>query len=182
METPNQSLPHIDWEPVSNESFGFRSHALNRGTSTRLSYRPTVLSIILCLGLVGLGVAIFVQSFFVGPDEPGTALLVGGIVVSLFGLMMSFSAFAPRNFDKGQGRCTVGWSETVDIERIAAVQIIQKWQKNRESRSYFVFELNLVLDDGSRKNLVCHKNAEAIRAEAKRLADFLGVPTFEPEG
>ena len=42
--------------------------------------------------------------------------------------------------------------------------------------SFYSYELNLVLADGSRVNVVDHGNLPRIRRDAAMLAGFLGVP------
>ena len=44
---------------------------------------------------------------------------------------------------------------------------------------YYSYELNLVLEDGSRLNVIDHGNVEAIRADAQKLAAFLGKPLWD---
>jgi hypothetical protein len=41
------------------------------------------------------------------------------------------------------------------------------------------YELNLVLKDGRRINVVDHGGADKIRTDAATLADFLGVPVWK---
>ena len=41
------------------------------------------------------------------------------------------------------------------------------------------YELNVVLQDGSRRNVVDHGNLDALRADARELAMFLVVPLWD---
>jgi hypothetical protein len=45
--------------------------------------------------------------------------------------------------------------------------------------SYYSYELNLVLDDGSRINVVDHGNLERLRSDAQTLSQFLGKPVWD---
>ena len=41
------------------------------------------------------------------------------------------------------------------------------------------YELNVILEDGTRKNVVDHAKEAILRDECRRLAEFLGVPIQE---
>jgi hypothetical protein len=45
--------------------------------------------------------------------------------------------------------------------------------------SYYSYELNLVLDDGSRINVVDHGNLERLRSDANALSQFLDKPVWD---
>jgi len=47
------------------------------------------------------------------------------------------------------------------------------------NRPFTSYELNLVLKDGSRRNLVDHGNLPALRDDARELAGFLIVPLWD---
>jgi hypothetical protein len=45
--------------------------------------------------------------------------------------------------------------------------------------SYYSYELNLVLDDGSRINVVDHGNLDRLRSDAQTLSRFLDKPVWD---
>ncbi len=45
--------------------------------------------------------------------------------------------------------------------------------------SYYSYELNLVLDDGSRINVVDHGNLDRLRGDAQTLSRFLDKPVWD---
>lgn len=64
-----------------------------------------------------------------------------------------------------------------DIDRIHALQLIaERYDRSSNQRSY---ELNLVLTDGSRLNVIDHGGLDVIRADAQKLAAFLGKPLWD---
>ena len=46
-------------------------------------------------------------------------------------------------------------------------------------RAFRSYELNVVLDDASRRNLVCHGDHARLRQDASTLAAFLNVPLWD---
>jgi len=48
--------------------------------------------------------------------------------------------------------------------------------------SYWSFELNLVLRDGRRLNVMDHGDYDALRRDADTLAEFLGRPVWDSVG
>ena len=46
--------------------------------------------------------------------------------------------------------------------------------------SYYSYELNLVLSDGTRLNIVDHGDLRRVRRDGATLARFLGVPLWDP--
>jgi hypothetical protein len=45
--------------------------------------------------------------------------------------------------------------------------------------SYYSYELNLVLNDGSRINVVDHGNLKQLRSDTQTLSQFLGKPVWD---
>ncbi len=45
--------------------------------------------------------------------------------------------------------------------------------------SYYSYELNLVLNDGSRINVVDHGNLKRLRSDTQTLSQFLGKPVWD---
>ncbi len=64
------------------------------------------------------------------------------------------------------------------LSRIHALQLIAE-RCHGKNQSYYSYELNLVLDDGQRINVVDHGNCNALREDARALAAFLGKPVWD---
>jgi hypothetical protein len=69
------------------------------------------------------------------------------------------------------------------LEQVAGLQILSEYVESRDSdghtSQFHSFELNLVLDDAARLNVVDHGNLVALRQDAAMLAEFLGVPVWD---
>jgi len=75
------------------------------------------------------------------------------------------------------------------LEQIHAVQLISEYVRETRRRgrgwspgktsSYRSYEINLVLKDGSRINVVDHANLPRIQQDAQQLGEFLDVPVWD---
>jgi len=101
-----------------------------------------------------------------------------------------FASTAPIAFDKRTGYFWKGRVTPADrfrqrdgerktrLDRIHALQIISELCRSRNS-SYYSHELNLVLVDGKRINVVDHGNLPKLQEDAEILARFLGTPIWD---
>lgn len=67
--------------------------------------------------------------------------------------------------------------DACSLSEIKALQIIPESLRSKNG-SYTSWELNLVLSDGSRRNVVDHGSETALREDAAALATFLSVPLW----
>ena len=68
--------------------------------------------------------------------------------------------------------------KTRKLKDIYALQIVREYCKGNKS-SYYSYELNLVLNNGERINLVDHGNYVKLLEDAKKLSEFLGRPLWD---
>ncbi len=64
------------------------------------------------------------------------------------------------------------------LSSIHALQLLSEFVSGSKN-SYHSYELNLVLNDGSRINVVDHGNLERLRADASTLSQFLDKPVWD---
>jgi hypothetical protein len=72
------------------------------------------------------------------------------------------------------------------IKNIHAIQLLEervstKSKKDRSSRSYKSYEMNLVFEDGERINIMDHGSAEDVDASAIELGSILNVPIWKAQ-
>jgi len=120
------------------------------------------------------------------------------VFLAAVGILFTGPAFwklRPRNtltFDKAAGQFWRGRrkpsgnsaeSGPFPLGRIAALQIPPRkhvhFRNNNQDRSFYSYELNLILDDNERINLLDHGDLVEIRKDAKKLSDYLGKPLFD---
>jgi hypothetical protein len=124
--------------------------------------------------LIGVGAALL------GDVEIRNPAIVFSLVGCLFvGIGGAFYWFMTRpiGFDRAAGRF---WKrqEEVPLDWIHAIQLICESRKGSWGSGESGFdscEINLVLKDGSRINVVDHGNLGRIRQDSRQLGEFLGV-------
>src|SRR5689334_7608503 len=118
----------------------------------------------------------------------GICVTTGGLTsghwfLTLFGL--PFSAIGvylfwpkPLVFDGSANQCRLG-GRVMPYSEIHAIQIVPELVSGDESADWLSYELNLVLHDGTRLNVVDHSKADVIRSEAQLLADHLRCKVWD---
>ena len=100
----------------------------------------------------------------------------------LFMLADSLFFFRKRiTFDLLTGTFTHG-KRRVDFSQIAALQVIPKNCHTGKGRDYLAWELNLVLEDGSRINILNHSGRKVFENDVTRLADAMDLKVWSRNG
>ena len=174
------------WDPLVGGGANFRTRNLVTVNPARVEF-PASLGMRLFAGvflLLGTGTAV------VGVLNIQWFLLAFGTVFAAIGGGLLYFGTAPVVFDKRQGafwRGRTAPNETINrltlkhyarLDDIHALQIIKEWVTGKDS-SYDSFELNLVLTDGRRINVMDHGDYATLRANAETLAGFLGRPLWD---
>lgn len=194
----NDSLAsEIKWTPLKGGGSNFRTHKLVPVDYNRIEFKSTLGAKIFCSIFMGAGLAVpagisihsFQNSGQLFQSDFLFGILFGLIFMGVGGFM--FYRFAkPVIFDKMRGMYWKGWKvpdhysvrdtgkEISRISSIHAIQLLSEYVRSDKS-SYYSYELNLVLKDGSRLNVVDHGNAAKLREDAKTLSEFLGKPVWD---
>ena len=189
----------VEWTPMRPGGSSFRTHKLVQLHSDRVEFQPA-------WGLK-LFMGIFLISGAFAPIAFATALLLSGqmnsrmgftilipIVMGIFiaavGYMIFYRHSAPIVFDRYQGYFWKGRKapnevlninaikDACKLEDIHALQLVSEYCRGNKS-SYYSYELNLVLNTGSRINIVDHGNQDKIREDAQVLSTFLQVSVWD---
>lgn len=184
-----------DWFPLKKGGSNFGTHYLDTSQRDRLVFKLSKggLAFISVFAVVGvLGLIIPVVFFFYEENKEWTflllALLFGG-VFSAASLFMYKMMAKPRVFDTFYKEYYSGKTKPHDLIKdeknplisfrdIVALQIIKEYVKSDKS-SYYSYELNLVLKDASRVNVVDHGKINQMREDAKKLSMHIGVPLWD---
>jgi hypothetical protein len=184
-----------DWKPLVSGGASFGTHRLKEPGLHRREMRPTrgALAFYLLFLVVGLGVMAASLAVFVSGGRealpPVLFLLLFGLVFAAIGGGLLRSGTKPIAFDiqlgffwKGRNPPPYSFGaepkEAIALPHIHALQIVSEHCSSSKS-SFMSYELNLVLRDGSRRNVVDHGNIEGLRADARELAIFLAVPLWD---
>ncbi len=187
----------IDWSPLKGGGTNFKTHTLKKVHAQRMEFRCSI-GMLLFGGiffLIGVGVltGCVIGFFNRGPETEWQIFVflpLFGLVFGSVGFFMLRSAMTPRVFDLAQGYYCRSRKKPehafdpskikdhVRLKEIHALQLISEYVSGDKS-SYYSYELNLVLKDGSRINVIDHGKRSAIHQDAHTLANFLGIPCWD---
>lgn len=186
------------WLPLASGGSNFKSAGLQKTSEQRMEFRSSLMAKFTALVFVVMGVALSVVFIYQQPDKFADSKfkvadfipVAMGLLFAFIGAGMFYSALIPAVFDIGHGYFCKSRQKPermidpsklkryAELRRVHALQIISEYIKTKKS-SYYSYELNLVLDDGSRINVVDHGNLAALRADAQTLAEFLNKPLWD---
>jgi hypothetical protein len=186
-----------DWFPAKGGGTNFRTHKLVRANPNRMAFRVVIgamafYSVFLAMG-VGILVGFFsttIPSGKAGLNAETVLSVVFGLVFACAGGAMWYFGTVPIVFDKQKGYFWKGRTAPDEVfdksqlkhfatfEDIHALQLVSEYCRGDKS-SYYSYELNLVLADGKRINVVDHGNREKLREDADALAEFLDRPVWD---
>jgi hypothetical protein len=136
--------------------------------------------------LVGCGCIVFgVAGALAEKGWPALGAVFAGLAFGAFGAVQLWSGTEPIVFDRTRGLFWKGRAAPrpdvggcVHLKSVHALQVISEYHGGKGS--YTSYELNLVLVDGTRVNVVDHGDLARIRKDGASLAEFLGVPLWDP--
>lgn len=178
--------------PLQSGGSNFKTHVLTKKSPSILVYKPSVGMALFAFIFfaIGLGVLFFGILASVSPFKNGTWIMyVVGFLFSVFGIVIFYTSYKPRVFNKQLGlyyksykqpiykSITKDSKNCIRLNQIVAIQIIGEHIKGDKS-SYNSFELNLVLKDAKRVNVIDHGSIKAVIADAETLSAFLNVPIW----
>jgi hypothetical protein len=185
------------WHPAAPGGASFGTHRLKQTSALRVEFAPTAAWKLFSLAffVAGSGVLVFHLNRFdldsiVLSNGRTYAPLIIGTVFSLVGFGMWWFGSTPRVFDRARAMFWRGRRQPAmmssgghkgpwtPLSAIYALQLISEYVSG-DKNSYYSYELNLVLADGNRINVVDHGNLEHLRADAQTLARFLDRPIWD---
>jgi hypothetical protein len=190
-------LAQIAWTPAKGGGANFRTHRLVQIDQERVEFRTSLGAKLFCMVflLPGLAIMIFAPSAVYSEGKIGMnpetifPVLFGLVFAGIGGSMLYFMA-RPAVFDKKNGHYWRGWGNPekmlnpenlknyTKLDRIHAIQLISEHCSGKNS-SYYSYEINLVLEDASRINIVDHGDLKKIRDDAHALSQFLNKPVWD---
>lgn len=171
------------WGPCQRGGSNFRTHVLVQPSATRVELRPTLAARAFAATFLGIGgVSVVVAGAFVFAPGPGPlwalAPLAFGALFGGVGWALWRSVARPHVFDLARRDYSRGTEAPLGLGLVHALQLVSEYCGGESHFSSY--ELNLVLRDGRRVNVLDHGNLPALRLDAAELAAFLGVPLWDP--
>ena len=186
------------WGPAEGGGASFRTHNLHTVGTDRMEFRPTMGAKLFAgiFILVGLGISVgsLIHTFAITESKVGGEAYFLPIFGSIFfaaGIFIYKLMNKRVVFDKNRKAFWVGnkyifelsnpkeelkvYCELTDIH---AIQLVSEYCSGNDS-SFYSYEINLVLKDSSRLNVVDHGDDAGIRIDAKTLGAFLDVPVWD---
>jgi len=186
-----------DWSPLKGGGSNFRTHNLVSDNYNRTAFKASLgakaFSLVFIIAGLGLPSSQIYSSFSSGValfESDFLPLLLFGSIFSIAGALLFYSYAKPVVFDKTNGFFWKGWKapditsienpdkHSARLNSIHAIQVISEYVRG-DKKSYYSYELNLVLKDGSRLNVIDHGDIYKIREDANILSQFLGKPVWD---
>lgn len=186
-----------EWAPLKRGGTNFKTHKLVERNYTRIEFKSTIGAKLFSLLFFSIGVGIpiifgreMIHEFADIYQSDFIFIFLFGLIFATVGGWLFYSFAKPVIFDKTLGLYWKGWNKpkhymakvegeiSSRIGDIHAIQIIPELIRS-DNRSYVSYELNLVLKDGSRMNVVDHGNPLQLRSDAQKLSEFLGVTVWD---
>jgi len=184
------------WTPASPGGANFATHKLHVIHPQRAEFRCSGGMKLMSLAFLIFGFAI--TSVFGKPLLYGELSLQAdklvplgfGVVFALAGGFLLRAALTPVVFDLNHGyfcKSRLKPEHTMDPSRIKnyarlsdvyALQLISESCSSKNG-SYLSYELNLVLNDGTRINVVDHGNLGELKRDARLIAELIQKPLWE---
>ncbi len=186
-----------EWTPAKRGGASFCTRKLVVIGPHRIEFRASagakifyMLFFFIGIGVVvGVSIAQILKGVFAFHADTIVPLLVG-VVFTIVGGCMFYFGTNPVVFDKlssyfWKGRQDpketfdeISQKSSTGLGQIHALQLISEYCRGDKS-SYYSYELNLVLEDSRRINVVDHGNLKKIREDAAKLSEFLEKPLWD---
>lgn len=181
------------WGPLVKGGANFRTHSFKQVSRHRAVFRPAWGMFLFgaIFAIIGGGVMVtrILQGDFTLDADFFMPVIIGGVFLTV-GLFIIVYFMRPVVFDRQVGAFWKGYktpmrfadgSDTkvfARLEDIYAVQLLSEFVRGNKS-SYHSYEINLVLKDGSRLNVVDHGAHRVAQIDAYKLGEFLDVRVWD---
>ena len=180
-----------EWKPAKGGGASFQTHKLVKKSGNRIEFQISIGFKVFCILFFVMGAICSIVFGFQPCKETIECVMpiMGGMLFMGAGGGMYYFGAAPRIFDKQVGYYWKGRQDPskvarkkdlthwTKLDRIHALQLISEHVKSDKS-SYLSYEINLVLSDGGRINVVDHGKKSKVLEDADILAEFLDIPVW----
>jgi len=188
----------IQWTPAKRGGTNICTHSLKEISPGRMEFKIRAAAVLFPGIFLVIGIVILISMTIEVLKQDTEVSYFGfpfGIVFFLIGFFILRKWMIPRVFDRNIGYYWKGKNEPdhhgdmqnmkeyCRLTDIHAIQLLREYcrssSSNGRSNSYYSYELNLVLKDGTRLNVVDHGKLSLIRADSEKLSQFLGIPVWD---
>lgn len=188
----------IDWTPAKAGGASFRTHKLVEDGYNIIRFKPTIgaqlfsgIFVLTGLGVMILGaLGVFSETGSVEASDSFLFFIPFGLIFAGAGGFTYYIFSKPIVFDKLTGKYWKGFKSpdhttllsddknSCRLSDIHAIQLISEYVSGNK-KSYYSYELNLVLNNGARLSVTDHGNKNSIRNDAQILSEYLGKPVWD---
>jgi len=187
----------VDWTPLKKDGSRFRTQQVEAIGYNRVEVVPTIeVKLLGMLYIVADSVFVFwllyseYLDFQLIDDYKSGIITLIFIASAIMGIVLYVKFFKRQNFDKQSGyywvgkkgpRQTYDFKEDerfIELRTIHAIQLVKHLVKSGES-TFYSYELNLVLNNLKRVNVMNHGKLNKLREDAEALSKFLNVPVWD---
>lgn len=182
------------WMRASPGGSSFRTFKLVEVNPSRVEFKTTFGAVLFSLIFIVLGTGLTTllirYSNWASPGAETIIPLFIGLIFAAVGGYLLYRQMLPIVFDKREGlfwrkhkpvsvlRLEDATENCARLEHIHALQIVAEFISGKNA-GYFSFELNLVLKNGKRINIIDHSKKEKLDRDARLLANFLKIPIWD---
>lgn len=184
----------VSWKPLLPGGSNVTTHKLEYVSEELVAFASTIGARLFTLAFAGIGGLVFLMGLVLLNSAnnffPAIMMTSFGALFAIVGIWMFFRFDEAIMFDKERGlywkankpprldRKTIKRSNCCHLEDIAGIQLLEERVRSGQT-SFFSYELNLVLADGNRLQVIDHSNLDQIRMDAATLGTFLDVPVWD---
>ena len=203
-DSNNKSNINIDQTPLEGGASNIATHRLKKITPSRYEFKATFGAVLKILQFLFIIIIFFLIILYVLRnifevrsvsfnfiENPIMIIPIFIIFVFVIDIIKVFiSILKPLVFDKTAGLFWKGFCQPnivytgdkkrnmVKIKEIQGLQILKKVVQGKMN-TYVGYELNLVLNNSERINVIDHGNLRRVKEDAQKLGQFLNVPVLD---
>ena len=185
------------WTPLKRGGTNILTHNLFMANPNRMEFKASFTSKLFYLSFLVIGFGVLIGFPYFTQSSDGFALdsntiipVLAAFALIAAGCCLYYFRTTPIVFDKQSGFLWKGRKEPdgiltnynnnqfAKLKTIRALQLISEYIKS-DKKAYYSYELNIVLQDGKRINIVDHGKKDEIEKDAKTLSNFLGKPVWK---
>lgn len=174
---------NTEWTTIlQGKNSNLRIKRLSQEGETKLRFKPAASSIAIYRNCALAGLAALALMTF---TQTGTWIMrILAVIAVLLGGWGVYLQSQPLDFDKTAGVFRRGRKQTIKFDEIHAVQLLSRIVETKtppkgELKKISIYELNLVLNDGSRLNLVSHGGLKEILEDSNAISSFINKPIWD---
>lgn len=181
-------MENLDWTPLKGGGSNYRTKKFKMVSDKKVIFEPTKLNYIFPIIFCGMPL-LFVSIIASSGERPPFFVYLMLLLFFSIGIAVGYFLLQPVTFDFERNIFYKGYKPSgrvVNLSEVKGIQIINEYvvststssNGSRNTSRFYSYEINLVLTDGRRVNVVDHGDKNSIIEDTKSLARLLNVPVY----